>query len=117
MFTGALENKDTLQRIAASDVFVLNSSYEGLSHMLIEGLSLGSAIVATDVGGNPELIEHEKNGLLVPFGDRSALTAAITRLLADDEFAGRLRTAAKGSSSRFSVASMIDATRALLSTA
>ena len=42
--------------VKAADVFVLNSTYEGLSHALVEAISLGTPIVATHVGGNPELI-------------------------------------------------------------
>lgn len=116
-FTGALGNRETLEKIASNSIFVLNSSYEGLSHLLIEALSLGSAIIATDVGGNPELIDHEKNGLLVPFGDTPALAAAISRLLSDTELAARLRAAAKESAGRFSVPAMIDQTRMLLASA
>jgi glycosyltransferase involved in cell wall biosynthesis len=51
--------------IRASEVFVLNSRYEGLSHTLLEVQSLGTPIVASRVCGNPEVVEDERTGLLV----------------------------------------------------
>lgn len=107
---GPLSHPDTLVLIKEADVFVLNSTYEGLSHLLIEALALGKAIVATDVGGNPELIEDGKNGLLVPVGDRDALAEAIRHLLLNPKHREVLGQAAEVSSKRFSTAAMADAT-------
>ena len=75
--------------ICAADVFVLNSEYEGLSHTLLEVSALGTPIVCSRIGGNPEVVEHERNGLLVPLRDDAALRAAIARLLGDPELARR----------------------------
>jgi len=69
--------------IRAAEIFVLNSEYEGLSHTLLEVSALGTPIVATGVCGNPEVVEHGVNGLLVPPRDPAALRAAIGELLAD----------------------------------
>jgi glycosyltransferase involved in cell wall biosynthesis len=69
--------------IRAAEVFVLNSEYEGLSHTLLEVAALGTPIVCTDLGGNPEVVEDSVNGLLVPNGDTSALRSAIAKLLSD----------------------------------
>jgi glycosyltransferase involved in cell wall biosynthesis len=113
-FSGRLANVETLQTIQQSSVLVLNSSYEGLSHLLIEALSVGCAIIASDAGGNPELIQHEMNGLLVPVGDTVALTNALERILSDEELAARLRAAAKESAKRFNVSTMCAETVALL---
>ena len=76
-FPGALPRPDMAARIKASDVFVLNTSYEGLSHQLIEVMSIGTPIVTTNVGGNPELIRHRETGMLVPYNDEAALYAAM----------------------------------------
>jgi glycosyltransferase involved in cell wall biosynthesis len=70
-------------------VFVLNSEYEGLSHTLIEVQTLGTAIVCTGVCGNPEVVEHEVNGLLVPPRDDAALREALRRLLDDRDMRQR----------------------------
>ncbi|HEV7121466.1 MAG TPA: glycosyltransferase family 4 protein [Candidatus Paceibacterota bacterium] len=80
-FTGALPHAQALAHIKASGAFVLNSTYEGLSHVLIEALLLGAQVVASDAGGNPELIADGVNGLLVPAGDTDALARAIVRVL------------------------------------
>ncbi len=111
---GRLTHADTLALINDADVFVLNSAYEGLSHLLIEALALGKAIIATDVGGNPELIEDGKNGLLVPVGDREALQEAITHLLKTPEHRAILGTAARESARRFSTEAMVSQTAELL---
>jgi glycosyltransferase involved in cell wall biosynthesis len=71
--------------IRASDVFVLNSEYEGLSHTLLEVSALGLPIVASNVGGNPEVVEDGANGLLVPPRDSDALRGALGRVLEDAE--------------------------------
>ncbi len=107
---GSLPHADALALIQDADVFVLNSTYEGLSHLLIEALSLGTAIVATNVGGNPELIEDGKTGLLVPSGDRDALAEAITHLLTNPTHRKVLGAAGQESAKRFSTAAMAEST-------
>lgn len=111
---GRLTHADTLALIKDADVFVLNSTYEGLSHLLIEALALGKPVIATNVGGNPELIEDGKNGLLIPLGDREALTDAITHLLTTPKHQALLGKQAAESMKRFSTTAMADATVAAL---
>jgi len=76
--------------IKTADVFVLNSTYEGLSHLLVEAMSLGTPVVATAIGGNPELITDQVDGLLVPPKNDQALHDAIMRVH-DDAAAARER--------------------------
>ncbi len=114
VFTGALPHEDLLASLASADAFVLNSSYEGLSHLLIEALALGVPTVATDVGGNPEVITHGATGLLVPAGDTDALAGALTRLLSENDLRERVARAAKESVHRFSKGTMIEHTAELL---
>lgn len=113
-FTGALSHADTLATIAAADLFVLNSTYEGLSHLLIEALALGKAVVAADVGGNAEVIENADLGTLVSVADPGALARAIDALLANAPLRTRLGVNAKLSAARFSESAMLDATAAYL---
>ncbi len=63
----------------AADYVALYSGYEGLSHTLLESLRAGTPVIASDKGGNPEVVQHGINGLLVPYVDVEALTAAIAR--------------------------------------
>ncbi len=113
-FTGMESHENVLQAMHASSVFTLNSSYEGLSHVLIEALHLGKVIVTSDAGGNPELIQNEVNGLVVPVGDTDALAEALQRALRDEEMRARVSAHALESSRRFTVPVMISMTRELL---
>ena len=65
------------------DVFVLPSIGEGISNTILEAMATALPVVATRVGGNPELIEHGKNGYLVPPGDPKRLARSIEQLLTD----------------------------------
>jgi glycosyltransferase involved in cell wall biosynthesis len=76
--------RDDVPRVlAGSDVFVLPTPSEGLSIAIMEAMAAGLPVVATAVGGNAELVEAGKTGLLVPAGDAAALADAL-RLLARD---------------------------------
>jgi glycosyltransferase involved in cell wall biosynthesis len=81
--------------LAGLDVAVLCSRSEGMSNAVLEYMAAGRPIVATAVGGNVELLQGGKNGLLVPPGDAGALAAAIQRLLEDPALAARLASAAR----------------------
>jgi sugar transferase (PEP-CTERM/EpsH1 system associated) len=63
--------------LRAFDVFVLPSLAEGISNTILEAMATGLPIIATDVGGNAELIEHGQSGTLVPSDDVAAIAAAI----------------------------------------
>ncbi|HEX8947026.1 MAG TPA: glycosyltransferase family 4 protein [Candidatus Paceibacterota bacterium] len=115
VFTGTLPHADTLAVLAAADAFVLNSSYEGLSHLLIEALALGVPTIATRVGGNPEVLTDGEEGLLIPAGDTAALTAALARVLADELLRARLSARAQASVERFSLATMLAETARVFS--
>jgi glycosyltransferase involved in cell wall biosynthesis len=82
-FLGLVSRGDLTELFAGTDVVVLPSYWEGLPVALIEALSAGKPIVATDVGGNPELVLDGENGLIVPSGDPAALAQALIRLAAD----------------------------------
>lgn len=87
--------------IRAADVFVLNSEYEGLSHTLLEVLTLGTPVVCTGVCGNPELVADGVNGLLVEPRDPDGLRTAIARLLREEQLGRRLAEEGVRLSSRF----------------
>lgn len=79
----------------AFDVVVQASISEGMPNVLLEAASSGRPIVATAAGGSPEIIVDGLTGLLVPTEDRGALAAAMQRLVADPDLAGRLGAAAR----------------------
>ena len=111
---GALSHQDTLAVIQNTEVLVLDSSYEGLSHTLIEAVSLGASIVASDIAANREVVEHEKSALLVPPGDSMALAQAIKRLLSEQGLSGTLAENGKAIAAAFSVDRMVQQTVMLL---
>jgi len=82
-----------LALLAAADVFVLPSAWEGQSLILQEALRAGVPIVATRVGGNPELA-GEDAAILIPPGDAPRLADAVRTVLGDPALAARLRRAA-----------------------
>lgn len=71
--------------IRAMDVFILPSYSEGMSNTILESMACSRAVVATDVGGNPELVSDRKTGLLVPSDDDEQMAAAIIDLLQNTE--------------------------------
>lgn len=76
-------------------VFVLASTSEGMPLAILEAMAAGTPVVSTNCGGIPEVVDHERTGLLVHPSDHRALSEAISRLLADPEYAGRLRAQAQ----------------------
>lgn len=77
------------------DVFVLPSLAEGISNTVLEAMASGLPIVATDTGGNPELVEPAVNGYLFPVGDAQALAAMLGKLIDDDALVRAMGAAAR----------------------
>jgi len=86
------EQKDALLR--GSDAFVIASRSEGLPMALLEGMAYGLAVVATEAGGIPEVVDPGADGLLVPTEDPAALAAALVNLATDPELRRRLAAGA-----------------------
>ena len=83
--------------LAGARAAVLPSAWENLPHAAVEALAVGTPVVATAVGGVPEVVHDGENGLLVPPDDAVALADALRRLLDDDALRDRLAAAAKPS--------------------
>ena len=104
------ERADIPEAMRSLDVFVQPSIAEGISNTLLEAMASGLPIIATDVGGNPELVEAGRTGLLVRSGDTTGLATAMGQL-----FHARDRSAAMGRAGRervlaeFSLDSMVGA--------
>lgn len=89
------DRHDVPRLLTGMEVFVLPSRSEGYSIALLEACAAALPIVATDVGGNREIVRHERNGLLVASGDRAALAAALIKLLASPPLAERMGQAGR----------------------
>jgi sugar transferase (PEP-CTERM/EpsH1 system associated) len=74
---------DITSLLAAMDIFALPSISEGMSNTLLEAMAVGVASVASDVGGNPEIVSHGREGYLFASGDEVALAGYLQRLCAD----------------------------------
>ena len=85
---------DVPELLKLMDVFVLSSMWEGLPMVLLEAMAAGTPIVSSEVGGVPEIAEHERNALLVPPSNAPALASAVGRILGDSQLAARLRLSA-----------------------
>jgi glycosyltransferase involved in cell wall biosynthesis len=110
-FQGATEDQ-----LKLFDVFVLASKREGLGLSLIEAQCAGLPVVATCVGGIPEIISHGRNGILVPPRNPQALAAGILRLADDAALRRRLGKAGARSALKFSDDRMVDRTLRLYRT-
>jgi glycosyltransferase involved in cell wall biosynthesis len=106
--------KDVADCYAAFDLFVMPSRLEGLCTSLIDALAAGVPSVGSNVGGIPDVIEHEVSGLLFPSGDAAALARSCCRVLEDRDLArnlvaqGRLRV-----QQRFTSVAMVKGTMAV----
>jgi glycosyltransferase involved in cell wall biosynthesis len=93
-FLGNVPRDDVLRLFRAADASVLSSAWENFPHTVVEALAVGCPVIATAVGGVPEVVKDGENGLLVAPGDAAALAAAISRLFAEDGLRARLAEAA-----------------------
>ena len=84
-FLGQVPKSQIHSILNASDVFVLNSTYEGLPHVVLESMAAKVPVIATDVGGTGEVVKNNQTGLLIPAHDNTALIAALTQLLRSTE--------------------------------
>jgi glycosyltransferase involved in cell wall biosynthesis len=91
---GALPRLELSNLLAAADVFVLLSSHEGRSHVLLEAMQAGLPIVASDVPGNRELLHDGEDALLVP-REVPAVAEALRRLAGSPELRARLGVEAR----------------------
>lgn len=81
LMVGRVSQAELHKILAESDIFVLNSGYEGLSHQIIEAMSFGLPIIASNIGGNPEVVQSDRNGFLTIYNDKKQLENALLQLI------------------------------------
>jgi glycosyltransferase involved in cell wall biosynthesis len=99
--------------IAGLDILLHPSSTEGLGTSIIDAMAQGVPPVAFQVGGIPEVIEHEVNGLLAPSGDSRAFATNASRLVSDPELRARLGESARNRARQFDASAMTKGTEAV----
>lgn len=92
--------------LAAAEMFVLNTGYEGFSHQILEAMLAGVPVVTTNVGGNREVILQGENGFMVKYNDEFNLIEAIKTLWQSPEMGAKLVEAGKVTASHFSIETM-----------
>ena len=107
IFTGF--RGDIPELLKAFDIFVMPSHMEGLCTSIMDAMAAGVPVVASNVGGIPEIVQNELNGLLVPAKNPSALAAAIIRLIKNPEQGIKFATVARKTvETNFSVDAMVE---------
>lgn len=101
IFTG--QRRDVPDILHCMDIFVIPSIAEGIPNALLEAMAMGKPIIATKVGGIPEIIEDGFNGLLVPPRDSGVLAAAIKTLIDNRQLAVKIGQTARDFAQNFSI--------------
>jgi glycosyltransferase involved in cell wall biosynthesis len=115
---GVVPREQVTREIQRGRIFILNSSYEGLPHVVLEAQAAGVPVVATRAGGTPECVQNGLTGCLVEVGDIDQLRETISSLLGDPLRRDKLVDAAlNGIRTRFSFQQMIAKTEMLLTEA
>ena len=90
LFLGQVEKQHVRALLEASDLFVLNSGYEGLPHVVLEAMAARVPVIATDVGGTGEVVRNNETGMLISYGNDQQLFDQIKLLLSSPELSHRL---------------------------
>jgi glycosyltransferase involved in cell wall biosynthesis len=96
-FEGSMARPEVLAHLAGARAAVLPSAWENLPHAAVEALAVGTPVVATAVGGVPEVVTDDRNGLLVPANDVEGFAAALRAIAVDDSLRERLAAGARPS--------------------
>jgi glycosyltransferase involved in cell wall biosynthesis len=114
-FAGHVSKDQVAGEIAKARIFILNSTYEGLPHIVLEAKGAGVPVIATAVGGTPETIDDGEDGFLVPPGDGDALEVRIQYLLDNSEERERISLASRRQAlDKFSFQTMLSETEKVL---
>ncbi len=114
ILTGQLQRQEVLEQMKKTNIFVLNTQYEGFAHLLLEASNIKIPIITTNIGGNPELIRNNKEGILVQPNDKEAIKNAVVKILQDDDFREKIIQNAFEKSKQFSIQNTLDNLEKLL---
>ncbi len=112
--TGQVERNKLPLYFKASKIFILNTHYEGLPHLVLEAMQMKRPVITTNIGGNPEVIKNMVSGILTEPDNKKEIIEAIEKTLKDEEFYNRLVRNAHNNLSKFSFENMINKTLKVL---
>lgn len=105
---GRLGKRDLMKRIAQSEVFVLNTSFESFSFQVVEAMALGTPVVTTAVGNLAEIVDDGASGVLVRPDDETTIVAAVRKIHSDQAFRSGIIACARSTAARFSIGATVD---------
>ena len=114
IITGSFSKEKYEKFLSSCAIFLLNTGYEGFSHQILEAMSLGLPIITTNAGGNKEIVENEKNALVVEYNNKEAWREAIIMLLKNPKLQETISKGAKETAKKFLDIDMIDKTIKIL---
>ena len=112
-FAGQRSKEETFALMAACDLFVLNSMYEGFPHVVLKAMSFGLPVVATAVGGTPELVRDGENGVLVAPTANGLFSKTLLNLVSSSVQRERLAKGELQTVKQFRHSVMVDETEAV----
>ncbi len=89
-FLGNISKKEVANWLSSSDLFILNSSYEGLPHIVLEAMENSCPVIASRVGGTPEIVKDKENGLLFEYNNVDELMEKIELLEENKDLSDKL---------------------------
>lgn len=114
VLAGQLKREEVLEYMQKSNIFILNTSYEGFAHLLLEAANFMIPVITTNVGGNPELIENNEEGILIEPDNKEQIKGAVLKVLRDSEFREKIIQNAFKKSKQFSIQNTLDELEKLL---
>jgi len=107
--------KNVHEYLRQSDAFVLSSNFEGLPISILEAMATGLPIIATAVGGIPNIVSNLENGILIQKGDINALVGAIIKIATDEKLRLRMAEASVNKAKLYDICNMVNEYKELYS--
>ncbi|MFH1956610.1 MAG: glycosyltransferase family 4 protein [Patescibacteria group bacterium] len=106
----AMGQDDLMAYLKAGDILILNSAYEGFSHLILEAMAMEIPVITTKVGGNPEIVINQETGILVEYNNKDQIKRAILNLISDENLRKKITSKAKEKVQEFKKEKMIQET-------